>query len=86
MDLDAAMRALRAAEAAVPRADERAEAKARQIKADARVRVDKARAELHQAIVEEYARGARQIDLVRRTGYTRERIRQILRAAGVEAD
>ncbi|MBB5826236.1 hypothetical protein HDA31_002425 [Micromonospora carbonacea subsp. aurantiaca] len=27
----------------------------------------------------------RQVDIVRATGYTRERVRQILRAGGVEA-
>jgi hypothetical protein len=30
--------------------------------------------------------GMRQVDIVRKTGYTRERVRQICRAAGIEAD
>ncbi|WP_422733014.1 hypothetical protein ACN26Y_17260 [Micromonospora sp. WMMD558] len=86
MDLDEAMRALRVAEAALPRAEARAEQRARQIKAEARARLDQARAELHRAMVEEYRRGARQVDLVKRTGYSRERVRQILRAGGVEPE
>jgi len=80
------MRALKKAEADLPQAEARAEQRARQIKADAKARVDQARAELHQAIVDEFRGGARQVDLVRRTGYSRERVRQILRAGGVEAE
>ncbi|MEU7572874.1 hypothetical protein [Micromonospora sp. NPDC049240] len=86
MDLDGAMRALRDAEEALPGADERAAQAARQIKAEARARVEAARVELHRVMVAEYRAGARQVDLIRRTGYSRERVRQILRAAGVEGD
>jgi BMFP domain-containing protein YqiC len=86
VDLEEAVRALKAAEAGVPRAEERAEERARQIKAAARARVDGARQELHKAIVAEYGRGVRQVDIVKRTGYTRERVRQILRADGVEPE
>ena len=86
MDLDDAVRVLKAAEANVPRAEQRAEERARQIKAEARARVERARQALHEAIVTEYGRGARQVDLVKRTGYTRETIRRILRAAGVEPE
>jgi hypothetical protein len=81
--LDRAIRAHQAAEAAVPLAQERA----KQIVADARAKVEQARAALAAAMVAEYQAGrARQIDLIRRTGYSRERVRQILRAAGVEPD
>lgn len=37
-----------------------------------------------EAIVEAARGGMRQVDIVRATGYTRERVRQILRAGGVE--
>ncbi|MEO3776970.1 hypothetical protein ABGB16_08965 [Micromonospora sp. B11E3] len=74
-DLEAAVRKLRAAQAGVPRAEERA---ARLI-AEARSRVDAARAELAEAIRAEAAAGARQVDIVAVTGYSRERIRQIVR-------
>ncbi|MFF0234309.1 hypothetical protein [Micromonospora sp. NPDC005254] len=80
------MRALKAAEEALPQADEHAVQAARQIKADARARVETARTELHRAMVAEYRAGARQVDLVKRTGYSRERVRQILRAAGIGAE
>ena len=70
----------------VARADQRAEERARQIKAEARACVDRARQELHAAMVAEYERGARHVDLVKRTGYSRERVRQILRAGGIEPD
>ncbi|WP_422737969.1 hypothetical protein ACN263_01080 [Micromonospora sp. WMMD729] len=86
MDLEGAMRALRAAEEALPQAEEQAAHAARQIKADARNRVERARADLHRTMVAEFRAGARQVDLVKRTGYSRERVRQILRAAGIEAD
>ncbi|MGW0217687.1 hypothetical protein ACWDXH_25155 [Micromonospora chokoriensis] len=86
MDLDGAMRRLKVAEDALPQAEEQAVLAARQIKADARARVEQARTELHQAMAAEYRAGARQVDLVRRTGYSRERVRQILRAAGIEAE
>lgn len=45
-----------------------------------------ARARLARAIVAEYRDGARVRDLADRTGYGREQIRRILRAAGVEAE
>jgi hypothetical protein len=86
VDLDEAVRALKAAEAGVPRAEERAEERARQIKAAARARVDRARQELHEAIIAEYRGGARQVDIVKISGYSRERVRQILRAGGIEPD
>lgn len=82
MDLDAAVRAYQKARDAVPVAQE----KAAQLVADARAEVDRTRGQLADAIVAAYNAGARQVDLVEATGYTRESIRRILRAAGVEAD
>ena len=43
-----------------------------------------ARRQLADAIVAEARAGTRQAEIVRVTGYTRERVRQICRAAGVE--
>jgi lambda repressor-like predicted transcriptional regulator len=84
VDLDGAVSALQRAEADMPRARERAQQKAREIIAAAQRRVDTARAQLAEVIVAEYERGERVTDLARRAGYTRETIRRILRAAGVE--
>jgi hypothetical protein len=75
VDLESAVRALRSAQAGVPRA----EARAAQIIADARTRVGQARAQLADAIREADARGMRQREIVDRTGYSRERVRQIIR-------
>jgi BMFP domain-containing protein YqiC len=74
-DLEAAVRRLRTAEAGVTRAQERAT----QIIADARGKVDQARAELASAIRDADQAGMRQVDIVAATGYSRERIRQIVR-------
>ncbi|HCT81559.1 MAG TPA: hypothetical protein DGT23_34295 [Micromonosporaceae bacterium] len=41
---------------------------------------------LVRAMIEEARKGTSQKDIVRRSGYTRERVRQIFRAAGIEAD
>ncbi|MEV4543835.1 MULTISPECIES: hypothetical protein [Micromonospora] len=51
-----------------------------------REKVTEARDQLAAAIVEAARDGMRQIDIVRVTGYTRERVRQILRAHGVTPD
>jgi len=80
--VERALAALRDAEAGVTQAQERG----RQLVADARASVDGARVGLHAAIVEAYLGGARVSDLTRRSGYNRETIRRILRAADVEAD
>jgi hypothetical protein len=42
---------------------------------------DQLRTELHATILEELARGTKQADIARVTGYTRERLRQIAKAA-----
>ena len=44
-------------------------------------KVDATRAELHAAIVQALHAGVRQVDVVRATGYTRERLRQLAEAA-----
>ena len=49
--------------------------------AAAEVTLARARAELHAAIVADLGAGVRQAELVRATGYSRERIRQITRGA-----
>ena len=77
-DLEAAVRAYRAAQAAVGAAERAA--------TEARTRVPAARERLHAAIVAAARAGARQADLVKVTGYNRESIRRILRAGGIEPD
>ena len=74
-DLEAAARKLRAAEAGVTRAQERAA----RIVADARDKVEQARTELADAIRDADQAGVRQVDIVAATGYSRERVRQIVR-------
>ena len=77
------MRAHEAAQADLPRAQERA----KKLVADARAKIERTRAALAAAMVAEFEAGrVRQIDLIRRTGYSRERVRQILRDGGVEPD
>lgn len=61
----------------VPRAEERAA----RIIAEARARVDQARAELAKEIRAADRAGMRQVDIVAATGYSRERVRQIIRDA-----
>ncbi|GAA2638226.1 hypothetical protein [Paractinoplanes durhamensis] len=74
-DLEAAVRKLRVAEDGVPRAQERAA----RIVAEAREKVDQARSELAAQIRAADQAGLRQVDIVAATGYSRERIRQIVR-------
>lgn len=50
----------------------------------ARAEVDRTREELAEAIVEAARSGVRQVEIVRRSGYTRESVRRILRAGGIE--
>ena len=49
-------------------------------------RADATRAELRALIVDAMARGVQQADLVRQTGYTREYLRRLARAAAEPAD
>ncbi|MEV0330130.1 hypothetical protein AB0H63_27300 [Micromonospora echinospora] len=81
-DLVAAVRAYEVARAAVTDAQVEAD----RIVAAAKTDVVAARARLADAIVAAARGGMRQVDIVRATGYTRERVRQILRANGVEAE
>lgn len=74
-DLEAAKRAFDAALKAVEDAQQQL--------ADAREGVPVARDRLHAAIVRAARKGARQTDIAEVSGYRRERIRQILRAAGI---
>ena len=59
---------------------------ARALIADARQRERTARATLHTRIVEAAHAGVRQVDIVQAAGMTREAIRRILRAGGIEPD
>lgn len=78
--LDDATKAYRAAETAVRRAQR-----------DATVRVQaarrtqtQARQRLHAAIIEAARGGMRQVEIMAVTGYSRDRVRTILRAGGIE--
>lgn len=73
-----AVAAFHAAQASVAAAEERA--------AQERGKLADARTELAAAIVAEAQGGMRQRDIVKITGYSRERVRQILRAGGVEPE
>jgi multidrug resistance efflux pump len=81
-DLAAAVRAYDDARAAVTDVQTEAE----RLVAEARAEVAQARTQLADAIVAAVRGGMRQRDVVAVTGYSRERIRQICRAAGVEPD
>jgi acyl-CoA reductase-like NAD-dependent aldehyde dehydrogenase len=80
VQVEDAAKALKAAQAGVTRAEERA----KQLVQEARGRVSDARQRLAEAIVQEYLNGARVGELAARSGYTRETVRRILRAAGIE--
>lgn len=80
--LDDAAKAFRAADTALTRAKEQA---AQRIDAARKARVE-ARDALHAAIVAEALAGTPQVDIIRRSGYSRDRVRTILRAGGVEPD
>ena len=76
-DLEAAVRAYHSAQQAVVDAE--------RTLADRRAEVPEARARLAEAIVRAARGGARQIDIVKVTGYQREQVRRILRRSGIEA-
>jgi hypothetical protein len=59
---------------------------AAQIIADAKAEAERRRAMLADAIVRAARAGMRQRDIVEITGYNRERIRQVVRDAGIEPD
>lgn len=81
MDLDEAARDYRRAVSGVAAAKAAA---ARRISA-AREWESVTREALHAAMVEAAESGMPPVEITRRSGYTPERVRQILRAAGVEA-
>lgn len=76
-DLRAAVDAYRAAQTAVDAAERAVTAR--------RAEVPAARERLHAAIVAAARAGIRQRDIVAVTGYNRERVRTIVRAAGIDA-
>jgi hypothetical protein len=80
--LDDAAKAYRAADAAVSRVEQAAAERIRAAR-DART---EARERLHAAIVEAARSGVRQVEIIRVTGYSRERVRTILREGGIEPD
>jgi DNA invertase Pin-like site-specific DNA recombinase len=80
--LDDLATAYRRAERAVPAAERAAEARVRAAR-EARAA---AREALALGIVEAWRTGTTQADIARRTGYSREQVRRILRKHGVEAD
>jgi Tfp pilus assembly protein PilX len=82
VDLDVAVRDYRRAVAAIEAAQRSAERRIQQ----ARERAEAKRIALAEAMVEAAQQGVRPVEIQRRTGYTKERVRQILRAGGVEPD
>lgn len=82
MDLDEAARDYRRAVSGVNAAKAAA---ARRISA-AREWESITREALHAAIIEAARDGMPPVEITKRSGYTAERVRQILRAAGIEAD
>ena len=80
--LDDLARAYRRASSAVPAAERAAEAKIRA----AREAQAAARRELAVGIIEAWQAGTPQAEIARRTGYSREHIRRILRAGGIEPE
>jgi len=77
-----AVKAHRAAEVAYERAKEDAAARVER----ARQARETARIKLADAMVDAALSGMRQVDIIATTGYSRERVRTILRAGGVEPD
>ena len=75
-----AVKAYQASLAAVTAAQQQAEQRIAAARADVAAK----RAELADAIVEAARDGTRQVDIIKATGYSRERVRTILRAGGVE--
>ncbi len=82
----AATRTYRSALAAVDTTRSQAQAEAAKKIEQAKARADAARRALAAAIVQAAVDGTRQRDIVKATGYSRERVRTILREGGVEPD
>jgi hypothetical protein len=85
MDLDQAAKAHAAAVAQLDEFRQAQKALADKLRA-ARQRVEDSRAVLADAIAQAYLDGVRVGELARRTGYSRETVRVILRAHGIEAE
>jgi hypothetical protein len=85
-NLDDAVMAYQRAQRSAAEDVSRAEVKVTEAKAAAKAKVAHAREALAEAIVEAARSGTRQVDIVRATGYSRERVRQICRAAGIDAE
>jgi len=81
-NLAAAVKAYRRAQAAVGAAQRSADERVRRARERATVR----RVELAEAIVAAYRAGMRPVEIVKVTGYSRERVRSILRAGGIEPE
>jgi hypothetical protein len=81
-NLAAAVKAYRAAQTAVERAEAAAAARTKA----ARQAREQARKRLAAAIVDAALGGMRQVEIIEETGYSRERVRTILREGGVEPD
>lgn len=80
--VDEAAKAYQAARAALEAAKAAADAKVKV----ARERAEAARAALADAIVAQAQAGTPQVEIIRASGYSRERVRMILRERGVVAD
>lgn len=81
-NLDAAVRAYRSSLAAVESTKVANEQRLRA----ARDKAEAARLALAEAMVEAAQEGVRQTEIIAATGYSREHVRTILRAGGVESD
>jgi uncharacterized membrane protein YqiK len=81
-DLERAVAEYRRAQDAI----ERAKAEAERIVTDARAEAERKRLALNDAIVAAARAGTRQKDIAAVTGFGREWIRRICRAAGIEPD
>jgi hypothetical protein len=81
-NLDDAARAYRTAADAVEATKEANDQRLR----TAREKAEAARLALAEAMVEAARQGTRQTEIIKVTGYSREHVRTILRAGGVESD
>ena len=80
--LEDAVKAYRASLAGIETAKRAAEQRVRA----ARDKAEADRVKLAEAMVQAAREGTRQVDIIRITGYSREQVRTILRAGGVEPD
>lgn len=83
MDLDDLRKAVLAYQRAVNGVDKAKEAARRRVE-KARSQADKARENVHKLMIQLATAGVRPVELQQITGYSAERVRQILREGGVE--